>query len=109
MDKKVLQKNLHKFLVADVFNLITEDDIIRKRGDKFYQKDRELTEGEVSNLKKEAEIIKQTKLWKLLISELKYHAQYKGTIQSESEEDLIAVKQLVYLVQTIEKFIKNFE
>src|SRR3990167_3909488 len=48
---------------------------------------RELTQGEKDNLKAEAELIAKTALWKILISEGKYHAQKYAIIDTDSSND----------------------
>lgn len=95
-----------RFLV-ETFNLITEDDIIQVKGkNRWYIRERLLTEGEIKNLKSEADLVSRTKIWQYFINELKWHAQVRAA-DAKVEEDLIAVNELKFLVKTAQNYIDN--
>ena len=79
---------------------------IAKTG-KWYHQNRELTKGEIDNLKSEATMIANTTLWKILISEAKYHAQKRAIIDVKDYEGLSKVQEFHKVIVLFEEFIKN--
>ena len=73
---------------------------------KWFYKGRELTKGEVDNLKAEAELIAKTALWKILVNEGKYHAQ-KRAIEAKDLKDLRQVQEYHKVVVLFEGIINN--
>lgn len=102
-EQKILQKHLARFLITDVFNTVTEDDILRiKSLNTWEHKGKELTEGQVKALRSEAEMFSKSGLWKILKSELLWLAHQSGYVKSKTEEDQVAAKLLEYLVDVID-------
>ncbi|MEK7578875.1 MAG: hypothetical protein AAB456_04180 [Patescibacteria group bacterium] len=108
-DQKILQQHLARFLIKDVFNLVTEDDILKIRNKVWKHRDRELTDGEIKNLKEEADYIGKTQIWKFLIAELKWHIQRKAILESKTSEDLVSINATAYLIRLIETFFENLK
>lgn len=117
MDKNethILQKHLARFLIDDVFNTITEDDVLRiersgtpTKADVWHYKGAALTQAQVNLLKKQSASFVESELWKILNSELRWHALQKGLVKSQTAEDIIASKVLVYLVDVIDSKLKS--
>ena len=100
---------LSRFLIRS-FGLITESDILQiKAKDQWLTWGRSLTEGEIGNLKSEAEFIEGTQVWKLLINEVKWHGQKKAIMDARDSVDLIAARELLYLSMILENFVKNIK
>lgn len=113
-EKAILQRNLVQFLVKDVFNTITEEDILRiersknpLQRDKWFYKGQELPAANVELLQKQAESLRESELWKLLKSELRWHAQEKGLFKSQTPEDQIASKLLIYLTDILDSKLNS--
>ena len=79
---------------------------IKAKGDWYYQ-GRKLNEGEIRNLKSEADLIAKTSLWKLLINEGKYHAQARAIISVKTEAELKQVQEFHKVLVLFEEFIHN--
>ena len=100
---------LSRFLVKS-FGLITEDDILQiKAKDQWITRGRSLLEGEIKNLKSEAEIIERMQLWKLIVNEVKWHGQKKAILDAMDSVGLISARELLYLSAILESFVKNIK
>lgn len=117
MDKNethILQKHLARFLIDEVFNTVSEDDILQfersgnpTKSDVWHYKGAALTQAQVNLLKKQAASFQDSELWKILSSELRWHAAQKGLVKSQTAEDMIASKVLLYLVDVIDSKLKS--
>lgn len=117
MDKNethILQKHLARFLIDDVFNTVSEDDILQiersgspTKSDVWHYKGNALTQAQVDLLKKAAASFKDSELWVILSNELRWHASQKGLVKSQTAEDMIASKVLLYLVDVIDSKLKS--
>lgn len=100
MDEAV-QANGHAALtkcVAELFNTVTADDILRQNTDGSWQFDgRTLTPPEVKALQGEAQSILQTRMWKVLERDMQYLANKTMYFNSKTEYDLIAGKLLLQM------------
>jgi hypothetical protein len=105
-EKKILQANLARFLVDEIFNTITEEDILRVEGGVWYYKNKPLTPGQVEALRNQATVFYKSDLWKILKDELQWRAQSKGMEKATSVEDIIGSKMLQYLVDVIDTRLK---
>lgn len=106
-DQLILQKHLAQFLVKDVFNTITEDDILKIVGTNLWShKGNKYTPDQVRALRAEASAFKSSGLWRVLRAELLWKAQ-EGYKKSKGEADLVAVKVLELLVETIDKKLEK--
>jgi hypothetical protein len=113
-EQKILQKHLAQFLVKDVFNLVTEDDILRvqrssnpMKPDIWYHNGRPLQTAQVKLLQEQAKSFAQSELWKILKSELLHIAHKNGFEKATSEADMVTNKALVYLVDVIDSKLKS--
>jgi hypothetical protein len=107
-DRSVLQKHLLRFLVQDVCNAIDEEDVLKITGPNVWEhRGRQLTPGEVSVLRAEAQAFQAGKLWKVLRAELLYHAHERIVTKAQGESDLIAGKMLMYLTDVLETRLKS--
>jgi len=113
-EKKILQKHLARFLIDDVFNLISEDDLIRiersnnpAHGDVWHYKGDKLTQAQVKMLRSQSKSFAESELWKILKGELQRNAQQKGLVKSVTSEDIVASKLLLYIVDIIDSKLKS--
>lgn len=111
-EQKILQKHLAQWIVADVFNTISTDDILKHEtnpvtGEKVWMHHgAPLSDGQVTVLKKEALAFSKTSLCTVLMDELHYHARSKLEA-AKTEEDIVSAKLLDYLVKTMQEKIQK--
>ncbi len=106
-EQKVLQKHLARFIISDVYNTITEDDIIKITAPNVWMhKGNKLTPGQVVALRNEAKAFLESGLWKILKAELLWLAK-SGYSKSKTESDLIAVKLLELLTKALEDALRK--
>jgi len=107
-EQEILQKNLAQFLVKDVFNTITEDDILKIVGPNVWEhKGKRLTAGQIQSLKSQAKNFQESGLWQVLRAELLHLALETGYKKSKTEADQIAGKLLHYLTDVIDSKLVN--
>lgn len=107
-DKKILQRNLAKFLVDDVFNAITDDDVLEVITPTSWKyKQATLTPGQITALRNQATVLYHSDLWKILKDELRWKAQKRAMEKAQTEDDLIASKMLMYLTDVIDSRLKK--
>lgn len=113
-ETKILQKHLARFLIDEVFNTVSEKDILRiersshpTKSDVWHYKDATLPQAQVEILKGQAKSLVNSELWKILKNELKWQAVQKGLVKSQTAEDIISSKLLLYLVDVIESKLKS--
>jgi hypothetical protein len=107
-EQNILQKNLARFIIDDVFNLPEEKDILAiHTPQKWVYQDRELIEAEVVQLRGQAERLLESELWKILKNGLRHDAITRGVTKSQTEGDQIASKVELYLIQTVENLLKH--
>lgn len=108
VEQRILQRHLAQFLVSDVFNTITDEDILKiKAPNVWFHKGAELTSSQVNALRGEAQAILSTQTWKILMNELRWHAQKRTLEKSQTEQDLIAAKLLTYLTDILESRLEK--
>jgi len=108
-EQEILQKHLINFLVKDVYNAILPDEIWSIRKGVLTHKGRPLTKDESKQLKEEATLFAEGKLWSLLKSELNHIARVKMYEKSVSEKDIVAGKLLIYLTECIDNRLSNLK
>lgn len=107
-EQKILQRRLAKFLVGEVFNTITSEDILRVKTPTIWlYKGKELTEGQVKQLRNQATAMYNSDLWKMIRDELRYYAQKKTMEEGQTESDLISGKMLQYLTDIVDSRLKS--
>lgn len=90
------QQTLNK-AVSDLFCFVSKDDLLKEQGGLLYHKGRQLSEAETKSVCSEAEFLQKTMVWKVLLSETKYHATKRLYFDSQSEHDITWAKLLLYL------------
>ena len=111
-EQKILQKHLVKFILSDVFNTISEDDLLNINKSVWMHNNRTLDITEIKNLIQEAQLMEKLKLWRIIKDELKHQAQQRIILKSQTEGDLIAGKMMLYIIELLEnrvKYISNFK
>jgi hypothetical protein len=108
-EQHILQKHLAKFLVKEVFNTVSTDDILRIersknpiKPDVWFYKGQPLQKAHIELLKTQSTSFAESELWKILKTEIRWQAEQRGLIKSTTEADLIASKMMLYLLDVIE-------
>ena len=107
VEQVILQRHLAKYLVDEVFDTITEEDILKVQGKTWTHLGKELTESQVADLKIEADKFSKSKLWEILRSELRWQAHQRLLEKAETENDIVACKLLGYLTDIVDSKLKS--
>lgn len=84
--------------VAELFHTIRKSDLLRQENGAWYSGGRELTIHEIRQIKAEARVLLNSRLWQVLEDDVDYQAYNLIFTKSRSEIDLIGGKMLkVYL------------
>lgn len=113
-ERHILQKHLARFLIADVFNTISESDVLRiersgnpTKSDVWHYKGEALTQAQVELLKKQATSFIDSELWRILSTELRYLALQRGLVKSQTAEDILSSKVLLYLTDVVDSKLRS--
>ncbi len=108
--KEWLQKKLINILVRNLFNAITERDILLIDGKgQWRYKNKKLTEDTIQRLKDDADTFANSTLWKILTDEVRYKANQRMFETSNNTYDLLAGKMLLYAIDIIKSKINNIK
>lgn len=107
--KEFLQKKLIRYIIKDVYNLISVEDILKVKGGVWEWKGRELTDEEVATLKVQAKTFSQSTLWKILKSELQYQTTKTLLEKGETSTDIRIAQIAGYLTKVIDDKLKTME
>jgi len=111
------RSKLINLIIKEVYNGVTADDVLEV----IYQPiapnqvaaagikigERILDVGEIMQLKHEAEMIKGTKLWKLLRDRMQYHAQVRLSRDANKDDDLLLPKYIIWTLQAIQEVLST--
>ena len=93
--------------VSDLFNNISDKDIFKISGQDWLFKNKKLSENEKLRLVSEAELLLKTNLWQMLQTEIRYRANKKMFLDSQTEYDLIAGKLMLYQLDIIKSVLNR--
>jgi len=93
--------------VKDLFNTISENDILKVKNGEWILGGRPQTEAEMKLIASEAYVLTKSKLWKVLQFDLKCKANEITFLKSKTEQDLIAGKITHYLIEQIKKRLES--
>lgn len=94
-------------LVHDLFNGITEDDVMRLKNNKLVMRGKEITKEEIAIIRQDAEIFKDSVIWNILKRELQLAANERMFDKSETIDDMIFGKAMLYNLNLIDLKLKN--
>jgi len=100
-------KRIKNWLTKELFNTITEDDVLFYSKGKFYVGELELPPQDVRTIVAEAIALKDMYLMKLLLNSLKHTANERVFKKSKNWEDVTFGKAMLYCVDILEKKIDN--
>ena len=94
-------------ILKGLFNAVTENDILRYSNGKMYLGKNLLTDADRISITSGADNLKQMYVWQLLNTELKYLANKQMFEKSNSIDDIIFGKAMLYNLDLLEKKIDN--
>lgn len=98
---------LRNELLKDLFNAITEDDVLRYEGGKFYVGENVLPENDKMDIVGGAKSIQDMYVWKQIIKDAKYQANKMMYDNSTSVDDIIFAKAMLFAVNVLESKLSN--
>lgn len=115
--KKYLLNKVITYLLKDYLRIITTDDFLQVRVHKsqtkvtkvLYSKGKPLSEKEQGHFRRDAKILNQSDLYRMLTNELKIKAQNTLFNKSTSMDDMIASKAILYTTKLIEDKVNELE
>lgn len=100
------QKKLNE-LVHGLFNGITEYDVMRFENGKLIMRSKEITKEEIEMIRQDAQVFKDSLIWNILKRELQLAANERMFDKSETIDDIIFGKAMLYNLDLIDKKLKN--
>ena len=102
----------HKILtlaVKDLYNTILKDDILTEINGTWYSKGKPIDDAIRKVLIAEAEVFKNSKLWKVLQDDIKYQSNKKMFIDSLNVDDMIAGKLWLLTLDTFKTRLNSLQ
>lgn len=105
-----IKKRIQNRLLRSLFNTVTAEDILSIKSGVLYVGDKLVPEADAKGLIAEARMIQATELWKILVTrDLKWLANRKMYYDSQSTDDMIAGKMMLYTLGLLEKRVIEVE
>ena len=96
--------------VADLFNVISHEDVLFKEKDgKWYLGNKEISPNQLRQYASEAAIIKKSFFWKEIVKSMKYLTNRKMFLQSKTIDDLTGGKLVLYTLKNIDEILNLAE
>lgn len=113
MDVQEKMKKKDKILtetVSSLFNTISAEDVLfRNKDGVWILGERKIDEGQFRQYAEEAEIILKFGVWREAVRCMKYLSNRKMFFESQTTDDLLAGKLLLYFLQELENILKKAE
>ena len=110
--KNWLQKKFINILVHNLYNTITEEDILHVEKGQITFRGSTLDAEYWEKIQNDAKRFENSALWRILTHELKHQANQRMFYRGKSDDDILAGKLLLFLLSVIEnklKFIRNLK
>lgn len=106
--KTKLKKLILNWLIKDLLKVVTEEDVLRtnEKGGIIYR-GRVLEKDSIDVIKREAEILENSQTLKLLLLDMEYVAQKIMFEKSQTYDDMMMGKAVLYTTDVLRKKIKN--
>lgn len=102
-----MKQKLLNYITRHLFKFITAEEFLRMDAGKLIIGNHILTNEEKAGVIADAQAIKNTKLWSLLLKEMQYVAQKRMYFESSSEDDILAGKMTLWTIDIMDKKINN--
>lgn len=107
---KRLKYRLISWLAKGLLPVVdTKELIVFTKNGKIFVGGEELTQGEINNLKSEARVIEQMRLWSIIVNKLNEKAQSKVYEESVDITDLLFGKTVLYVLNVQKQIINKLK
>ena len=106
--QRILKHKILNEAVADLFYSVTIDDLFSDKTGKWMFMGNELKDHEVRKIVLEASNLKNSYLWKVLKTEMRYQANLKMFDEARNDYDLIAGKQILFNLDVIQTSLNKY-
>ena len=104
-----MRRFILRWLVRNLLNAISIDDLLRIEGGKVFIGKRELGAEEIKALKSEASVFEKTLLWKLMLNNLFWIANFKMIRGADREREMDGGRMMTLLIDTLEQFLEKLK
>ncbi len=105
--RRFLRKKFIDWLIKDLFVVIDERDLFFSDNGVAYFGGKPLSQEDYEHLRRDAERFKKSYLWSVLSRRLKWEATDAIANKSQTEDDIISGKLILYIVKVIENVIRD--
>lgn len=106
-NKADLQAEYINYLVKDLFNGVSVDDVLKMKGMTMFYKGVALSPAQKLSLVNGAKSLKALEIWQVLLEEMKNVASKRILETSKTIEDIVFGKVMLYVIDVMEKKIEN--
>lgn len=104
----MIRKYLINFIAGKLFKLVIEEEILAtNRAGQLCFNGVPLTQDQKATLKSQADTIRSSELWRLLVKDMTFVANKKIYFESKSENDIMFAKCTLWTLDVICKKIDN--
>jgi hypothetical protein len=105
--KNRIKRTLVNYLVRNLLQAITEEEILIMAGKEIKLNGRKLSLEEVAQLKEECQEFGKSFLWKMMSHEIRFQAGMRMMEKAEQNGDIVYRKAMLYNLDLLRKFIDN--
>jgi hypothetical protein len=105
--RNFIRRKAVDFIAKHLFVTIVEEDLLRKKGGTYCVRGIQLTKEQHDLLVEQAGALKESALWSYLKKDLKHHAIQKALNDSQTMNDVVSAKLLLYLIDVVEERLYN--
>lgn len=104
-----MKKLIKNWALKSLIKAVIPEDIIIIRNGIVYLNGEQIGESELKELKREASLIKELRLWKILTNTLRSDAQERMYNKAVNFDDMMAGKLLLYAIDLQEKIVNKLD
>jgi len=104
-----IKRILLRWVVRDMLKAVTVEDLLRMDGNRILIGKKELTQEEIILLREEAKRWENSLLWKLMLGNLYWIANFKMIKGANRERDMDGGRMFTLMIETIQEFIEKLK
>jgi len=108
MIKRLKQKIIY-WLSRNLLPIVNDEELMIFKNGKPFINNKELTQGEIANLRAEADILEKTRLWGIIVNDLNEKSRKKIYIEAKDINDLTVGKTILFTLDIQKEFIKKIK
>lgn len=105
--KRKLLNYLIRHLTRNYLAALTEEDILTMSNRGWFLNKRKLSQEEIAELKDEAQALKDSVLWRLMMRDIKYSANVRMFEKGSIDGNNIFGRAMLYNLELLNSFIEN--